>query len=597
MSNENGEAMQQLANKRMSRRELLEIAGKLGIGAAALGPFLAACGGASTATPATTETQTAGATASPTQTAGATETTSATATPTAAAAAGTELTERDKTFVVGYTQQMSTIDPAVHWETRGSTVMAALYESMVTSVFHEEDSTVEFVPQLAESWEISPDNKVFTFKLRKGVTFHDGEPYNAEAQKFAFDRAMAMNEGGAYMLNDYIEQIEVVDEYTLKITLKKPIANYMQYFAGFWYPAKAISPKAVQANATADDKWAGKWFTGNATGTGAYKLDEWVPNQQYALSKYDGYWQGWEGNHMDKVLVRIIPEMATQRMLIEKGDIDLIMQPLPAQDFKALDGKPGIVLKKTESTRLITIMIHNQRPPTDNVNVRRGLVAAFDYDVAINNIYGGLAFRNATTYAKGMEGYSSDVPLAKKDLEKAKKYFADAGYASGLSLELVYIEGDENYRRMCEMFQADLASIGVNLVIRPISGSAIWDMQAKSETAGQLSMGGWTPDNYDSYSLAYILWHSKFLTTGGGVNWSFYKNPKVDELLDAVQTEPDKATRVKMYEDIDRMIRDDAAWIVVCQQIDGNAWRDSIKGAVPSPTRAWSVLPYDVYRG
>lgn len=597
MKDEDEGLLERLANRRVTRRDLLVIAGKLGLGAAALGPFFAACGGAATtATPSAMAT--ASETAMATETAAATETPIATATTTSTAtAAATELSEREQTLVVGYTQQMSTIDPAVYWEVTSGTVMAALYESLVVNVFHEEDGTVEVVPQLAESWEISPDNLTYTFKLKKGITFHDGEPYNAEAQKFAYERMMDMNEGPAYMLNDYVAKIEAVDESTLKLTLKKPVAVYLQVLAGFWGPSRPLSPKAVNEHKTAEDPWAKEWFNGHAIGTGPYKLDEWVPGQKYVMSKYEGYWRGWQGNHMERVLVQISPEISTQRMLLDKGDVDVIMQPLPPEDLKALTSKPGIVVKKTQSFRLTTIEMHNQRPPTNDLNVRRGLTAAFDYDAAINNIYAGLGLRNATTFSKGMEGYRDDIPLPQKDLEKAKKYFADAGLASGLTIDLSYPEGDEQFRRIAEMYQADLASIGVTLNVRPIAMAAMWDMQAKQDTAGQMWLGAWTPDNVNPYNLVYILWHSKFVTEPGGVNWCFYRNPEVDAILETVEAEPDKAKRIQMYQDLDQMIRDDAAWIVVCQHIDGNAWRDSIKGAVPSPTREFSILPYDVYRG
>ncbi|MCL5257066.1 MAG: ABC transporter substrate-binding protein, partial [Chloroflexi bacterium] len=433
---------------------------------------------------------------------------------------------------------------------------------------------------------------VFTFKLQKGVTFHDGEPYNAGAQKFAYERMMAMNEGPAYMLNDYVETIEAPDELTLKLTLKKPVATYMQYLAGFWGPSAALSPKAVKDHATDQDKWAKDWFNSNAVGTGPYKLDEYVPKVQYVISKYEDYWRGWDGQHFDKVIHRIIPEIPTERLLLEKGDIDVMIESIPATDYKALEGKPGIELVKTESMVLNVIQLNNQKAPTSDINIRKGLVYAFDYDAVINNIYGGLAIRNGTTYPKGYEGYRSDIELPKKDLEKAKKYFADAGSSSGLELEMFYLEGLEIDRRIGEMFQADLSTIGVKLSLRPIAQAALFEMQAKPDTGAQMVIFPWAPDNRDGYSIANILWNSK-----GGVNWCFYNKPEMDDLLSKVQGEADKAKRTQLYEQIDKMVRDDAAWIMVAQEVHGTAWHDYIKGARPDPLWYWGVRPYDVYRG
>lgn len=584
MTEDEGRLTNRITDRRMSRRELLVIAGRLGLGAAAIGPLLAACGSSGTATPASTET--AGTTATPG--------TTAAASPTATQASVTSPTEREKTLIAAYTDEGVTLDPAIYWQPQLSCIMAGLYENLVTGVWHEEDDSVEVVPQLAESWEISPDNKEFTFKLRKGITFHDGEPYNAEAQKYAFDRALGLNEGPAYMVTDYLDKVEVVDEFTLKLTLKKPIATYMQYISGFWYPSRPISPKAAKDHATADDPWAKAWFTGNAVGTGPYKFDEWVPKQQYVVSKYDNYWRGWDGNHIEKVIHRIIPELATQRLLIEKGDIDAILEPLPPQDAKALEGKPGLVIKKVPSIFIDAIQIHCQKKPTSDINVRRGLIAAFDYDQAIESIYGGLAIRNGTMYPKGMEGFREGM-VPKKDLEKAKKYFADAGYASGLTLELIYVEGQDLYRRQAEMFQSDLASIGVTLNVRAVALSTMFEMENAPETGADLVLISWGPDNRDSYSIAYIEWFSGF--PPGGVNWSYYKNPRMDEMLSQAQGESDAAKRTKLYEDIDQLARDDAAWLPICQPTEPTVQLESIKGSNPSPTRPWSLIPYDVYRG
>ncbi|MCL5256867.1 MAG: ABC transporter substrate-binding protein, partial [Chloroflexi bacterium] len=562
MKDESEEFLSRLATRKISRRDLLEICAKLGVSAAVAGPILSACGSSGIATPAATETVGAGGTA----TAAATETgtAAATATPTATAAAVIGgLTDRQKTVVLGYRADGSTLDPASYWESAVSDVMAGLYDNMLAVKWNEADDSVEVVPQLAESWEVSPDNLTLTFHLRKGVTFHDGEPYNAEAQRYSWERQVGINDGIAYMVTDYVDKFEAVDEYTFKVTLKQPVAVYLQYVAGFWGPSRPVSKKAVEAHKTAEDPWAKEWFRGNGVGTGPYKFVSWTPNQQYELAKFENYWQGWEGNHLEKMVHRIISETATQRMLLEKGDIDIIMEPMPPQDFQALQGKPGIVTKTTPSGHMITLFLNHKKKPTDDINVRKGLVAAFDYDAAVKDVYGGLAIRNGTIAPKGFEGYRENLPdLPKKDLEKAKQYFADAGYSSGLQIDMYYDEGDDLMRRSCEMFQADLASIGVTLNVRPAAVAMEWEMEAAPDTAAQAIMTYWGPDNHDTYSLVHTLW-----ATDGGGNWSFFSDPTVDDILSKVQLETDPEKRSAMYWQVDDIVRADAGAILVCQQM------------------------------
>ncbi|MCL5257489.1 MAG: ABC transporter substrate-binding protein, partial [Chloroflexi bacterium] len=570
-----------------SRRDLLGICAKLGLSAAVAGPILAACGGGA-ATPAATETSGAGATGTATSAATETGTAAATGTATAAAATGA-LTERQKTLVTAYQADGATIDPAIYWECQETDVVGAMYDNMVATKWNRADDSIEIVPQLAESWDIAPDNMSITLHLRKGVTFHDGEPYNAEAQRYSWERQVGINQNTVYMIKDYVDKYEAMDEYTFKVTLKKPMATYIQYLAGFWCPSRPVSKKAVEANKTADDPWATKWFRGNGVGTGPYKFVSWTPNQQYELAKFENYWQGWDGNHMDKLVHRIVGEVTTQRMLLEKGDIDVIMQPLPPQDFKALEGKPGIVTVKSPSIFLTNIQMNHTKAPTNDINYRMGLVYAFDYDAAVNNIYGGLAIRNGQTMDQGMEGYRTDIELPKKDLAKAKEYFDKANYKD--PVEMIYGEGDDIIRRIAEMFQADLASIGITLNIRPVSTSVWWDMEAKPETAAQLNLCYWGPDNRDPSSIVYILWH-----TGGLSNFGYFSNPRVDEILDKVQQEPDKAKRSAIYAEVDDIVRADAGWIMICQQVDGNAYRSDLKNLEPAPVREWSPVVYDVYR-
>ena len=421
------------------------------------------------------------------------------------------------------------------------------------------------------------------------MTFHDGEPYNAEAQRYSWERQVGIGENTVYMVKDYVDKFEAVDEYTFKVTLKKPMATYIQYVAGYWCPSRPVSKKAVEAHKSDADPWAKEWFRGNGVGTGPYKFVSWTPNQQYVLEKFENYWGGWDGNHMDKLVHRIIGEMTTERMLLEKGEIDAIVQPLPPQDFKSLEGKPGIVTVKSPSIFLTNIQMNFTKPPTNDINFRQGCVYAMDYDAAVNNIYGGLAIRNGTIVPQNLEGFRNNIELPKKDLAKAKEYFDKANYKD--PVELVYTEGDDPMRRIAEMFQADLASIGVTLTIRPVSTSMWWEMEAKPETAAALNLCYWGPDNRNSSSIVYIMWH-----TGGGSNFSYYSKPRVDEILDKVQQEPDKDKRSAMYAEVDDIVREDAGWVMICQQMDGNAYRSDLKNLEPAPVREWSPIVYDVYR-
>lgn len=499
-------------------------------------------------------------------------------------------TERDKTLIVAFSRDATTLDPAVYYDFEGQMVMDAVYEQMVTYKLDDAGNPT-IVPKLAERWEVSPDSKEYTFHLRKGVKFHDGEPYNAEAQKLAYDRMVAINGGPAFMVSAYVDKITVVDEYTLKLTLKGSYPEYLDILAGFWCPSRAVSPKAVTANTVNNDS-AKEWFREHAVGTGPYKLQSWDHGQQMVLVKNDDYWGGWDGKHFDKVVVKIVPEVSTQRLLLEKGDIDGIIFPLSAEDAAALRKAPRVTVGGSPTNFMMMMYLNTQAGPTQDVKVRQALSEAFDYKTAVESIFKDTAVLNNSPIPIGYAGYVAAKP--QKDLDKAKQLLAQAGYPpKKLSVEIEFEEGNTVYRRVAEMFQADLKSIGVELSIREITVGAAWDYLGGGAKSGlQVFFDRYAPDNQDSLEIMTALWHSK----NGVINFTFLNDPKVDSLLDSAMAEPDRVKREPILAQVNQKILDDADGIFVGQQAQLLAWRDNVGGVNVSKFMLWGFPAYSAFR-
>lgn len=499
-------------------------------------------------------------------------------------------TERDKTLIVAFSRDATTLDPAVYYDFEGQMVMDAVYEQLVTYKLDDAGNPT-IVPKLAERWDISPDFKQYTFYLRKDVKFHDGEPYNAAAQKLAFDRMVAINGGPAFMVSAYVDTMKVVDDYTLQLNLKGSYPEYLDILAGFWCPSRAVSPKAVQANTVNNDN-AKEWFREHAVGTGPYKLQSWDHGQQIVLVKNDDYWGGWDGKHFDKIVVKIVPEVSTQRLLLEKGDIDGIIFPLSAEDAAALRQVPGVVVGGSPTNFMILMYLNTQAGPTQDAKVRQALSAAFDYKTAVESIFKDTAVLNNSPIPIGYAGYVPAKP--QKDLEKAKQLLAQAGYPpKKLSLEIEFEEGNTVYRRVAEMFQSDLKSIGVDLSIREITVGAAWDFLGGGPKSGlQVFFDRYAPDNQDSLEIMTALWHSKL----GVINFTFLNDTKIDGLLDSAMAEPDRAKRAPILTQINQKLLDDADGIFVGQQAQLLAWRDSVGGVNVSKLMLWGFPAYAAYR-
>ncbi|MGD1969806.1 MAG: ABC transporter substrate-binding protein, partial [Desulfobacterales bacterium] len=212
-------------------------------------------------------------------------------------------------------------------------MLVSVYEPLVW--YNPPGSKEQLRPALATSWETSEDGLTWTFHLRKGVKFHDGEPFNADAVKYSIDRTMKMKKG-AYYIWSPVKEINAVDENTVQFLLKEPAP--IDLIASSQYGAYIFSPKAAEKGTD--------WFMqGNAAGTGPYTVESWEKSQQVVLKKFDDYWGGWDGNHFDRVVLKIVLEKSTQVQMIKSGEADFA-------SLAPVDSLPG--LRKTEGVEVIT---------------------------------------------------------------------------------------------------------------------------------------------------------------------------------------------------------------------------------------------------
>ena len=226
-----------------------------------------------------------------------------------------------KTLVVASGADAVTLDPQVSFDGQSPLLWRAVYETLVK---YDRD-TLDIVPHLAESYDISPDGLTYTFTIRPGVTFADGTPLDAAAVKLSIDRQIAVQQGIAYALAN-VTAVETSDDMTVVLTLSAPSDGVLSAFAGMYAPY-IISPQAINDNQV-DNDWAQGWLRDNMVGTGPYVLDSYTQSQQAAFSRNESYWGGWDGDHVDHLIVSYVKEPATERLLLEQSEVDVV--PLPS---------------------------------------------------------------------------------------------------------------------------------------------------------------------------------------------------------------------------------------------------------------------------
>jgi peptide/nickel transport system substrate-binding protein len=492
---------------------------------------------------------------------------------------------RDRTLVIADPGGYTSFDPHVTYDGPSAQTTRAVYEGLVA---YKGTTTDQFEAKLAETWESSTDKLTWTFHLRKGVKFHDGTPFNAEAVKFSFDRLLSVNKGPAWMFAS-IKEVKVVDEYTAQIILKEPYAPFLEALGSQWGPLM-VSSKAVKDHEKNGDQ-AQEWLQSNECGTGPYTLVRATPESEVVLKKFNDYWGGWSGNHVDQVIIRTIREPATRRLLLESGEIDIANRMNPT-DLEALKTVKGVRVDESPSLRNLYLFVVFKAPWTNPV-ARQALAMSFDYDAYVKNSLKGHATRAAGPIPVSLWGHDDSLALPQYDSKKAGELFKQAGVKPGTKLQGQYLSGFEDMRAAMEVLQAGLAQNGIQLEIKEVTGNALTAMMSGTDpsTKPDFYTFYWYPDFADPLNFLVPIFHSASQGQAG-FNGQLLKDPEIDRLLDESQKLLERDQRIPLYKQIQqKMVKDnDALYLVDLPEAVG--LRDNVQGYAFNPVY---TNTYDYY--
>lgn len=489
------------------------------------------------------------------------------------------------------------VDPHSTYTTLGSMVCLGAYEMLVQ---YKGDSTFEYAPMLAESWEISADLSTYTFTLPKNVLFHDGTTCDATAVKKSFTRFRKMERGPYIVIARFVDdpdtQIEVIDDVTIRFNLGRPQPLFLAAMASSFGPY-VVSPQAWEDNATDDDEWAHEWLSFNAVGTGPYKLTENTLNEGVTMEKFDDFHRGWEGNHFSEVFIRNVPESATRRQLMEQGDADATTYNLLASDVEALQKLDNLDVRIYDSTRANWGILNVVK--IASVEARQGLCYAFPYQENIDSINRGLMARSGPIPST-MRGFDPNAFEFPTDLDKAKELLQAGGFDEGSSFEYMVASSSADDKTTAQLYQAKLQQIGYNLTITEVDTATYDDMIYGDSGAEERPdiMGGWAwwPDYNDPWNQLA----PNFLISaqnGGGSNGGGYANERFEELMkqaEAFTVEEELDTIMQEIQQI--LIEDDPAAIFYGETKYYTILKKGIGGFVPNPIYLGTYMFYDMYR-
>ena len=500
------------------------------------------------------------------------------------------------TFVFGGQGEPVSLDPAIITDGVSSRITRQIYEGLVKY----KGPTTEVIAALAEKWEVSKDGTVWTFTLHKGVKFHDGNPCDAAAVVWNFDRWRLSKhpqhenqikagqtfeyyeaQFGGFDEKSLITKVEAVNPQTVRITLKNPQGPFLANLAMFVFDI--VSPKAVEKH--------GLNFGKNPVGTGPFKFVEWKVGQEVILEANKDYWDKAHAPKVQRVVVRNIKDNSQRLAALKAGELHGF-EGLNPDDVKVVRADPNlqIVLRPTNTTGYVAFN-YKVKELRDG-RVRQAIAHAINKKAIVDALYGGTGMVATQFQPPPLWGYNKELKDYEYNPERAKQLLRDAGFGQGLK-EITWDDGRKeplqfwympvsrpyypNPKEISEAIAADLAKAGITVQLQTTD----WAVYLDKRKNGQLPlyMLGWTGDNGDPDNFVCY-----FFCSPGNSREGFYANQQITDVLMEAQKLTDQPKRAALYRKAEQMIHDDVARIFIANNQPPLPFSKKVKGYVPNPT-------------
>ncbi|VTU28873.1 Dipeptide-binding protein [Variovorax sp. SRS16] len=455
---------------------------------------------------------------------------------------------RKDSIVIGMALEPPGLDPTAG----AASAIAEIVQYNILETLTKINADGKVTPLLAESWEVSPDLRTYTFKLRRGVKFQNGEPFNAQTVKFSFDRAggdKSTNKDKRTFAN---MSTQVVDDNTV-VVINKEIDPDLLFLLG-QATAVIVEPKSADGNAT------------KPIGTGPYKLDSWAKGSSLVLSRWEGFRSPGTAK-INKVTFRFISDPAAQAAAVLAGDVDAFPR-IATRVVPQFRNNPQFQVILSGSLAKTILAINNKHKPLDDVRVRRAILAAIDRKAVIEGAVDGFGVPIGSHYVPGATGYVDTTGINPFNIEKAKQLLAEAGVKTPLELTMT-LPPPPYARQGGEVIVAELAKIGINVKVQNVEWA-----QWLSNTYGG-------PHNYDLTIVSHVEPFDLGNYAKADYYWG-YQSKAFDTVYDKIKTTGNAAERAKLLGDAQRILATDAAngflfqpqWPTVAKKNVKGLWKD-----------------------
>lgn len=493
-------------------------------------------------------------------------------------------TPRDTIVMARQLDDFKTFDPAEQFEVVVSEPVANVYDTLMT--FDSKDSS-KILGGLAQSWSVEPDGKTYTFNLRKGLKFHSGNPITAQDVVWSFQRVVALNKTPAFILtqlgwtkDNVKDRVRAVDDHTVVLFVDKPFAPTFVYYVLKSPVAAVLDSKLVMPNEK-DGDWGNAWLNANSAGSGPYRLRSWRASEGYVLEANKTYWGGAPKNN--RVIFRHVPEPAAQRLLLEKGDID-VARDINKDQLAALEANKDIRVLRNPQGLLLYMAMNQRNANLAKPEVREAIKYLIDYQSIERNILSGFFSTHQAFLPAGFLGALKDKPF-KLDVERAKSLLARAGLPNGFSVTLD-VRNSYPSQDVAQAVQASLAQGGIKAEL--ITGEGRQVLAKFRERRFDLVIAQWGPDYMDPHTNAYTFAMNEDNSDNASkktLAWrAAWEIPQMTQRTQAAVYERDAKKREAMYLEIQREHQRTSPFAVMFQKTDVIPHRANVSGFVTGPS-------------
>jgi peptide/nickel transport system substrate-binding protein len=484
-----------------------------------------------------------------------------------------------------------TIDPAVGWDFASTRALTLLYDTLVYP-----DTTGAPQPHVAESWETSPDGKIWTFLLRSGIKFHDGTELTAEDVAFSMDRLLTIGEGWSHLFADRVERVKVIDRYTVRFYLTAPFGPFLTILYRFYIVNKDL----VMANIVIPGPYGefgdfGKAFlVENSAGSGPFMVKRFPFWEYILMERFPHYW-GYVAPKAPWYVKQIpITEAVTVRTLMAKGEIQITDQWQSPEALKALDAIEGVEIARLSLGGVFHYLIHTRKPPTDCIHVRRALAWATDYETLVTKILPGF------TQARGpvssvVPGHDPTVFQFYFDLDRALEELRKSRYYDRLDqypIEIYWVAEVPVQEKIALMMLADFAKIGITARVVKAPWLAFTDFMLHIETSPHLVPLFPGSDFPEAGAMLHARYHS--LTAATFLQNEWLLDPVFDRTIEDALSTVSPEERFAKYAELQHYIVDLSPTIFLADDISQHAYRTDLIDWPAARGEGIPIIGYDL---